>query len=103
MDVDKDGTINKTDLRASFDNVGEYRYQSHNISHYRAPFFFYKKTISGRLMSDEELDSMLKEIGGPCNFDNMIKCFESKMAGNVNDSDDVIVQGIKCHDEESRS
>ncbi len=33
MDVDKDGTINKTDLRASFDNVGEYRYQSHNISH----------------------------------------------------------------------
>ncbi len=53
-------------------------------------------------MSDEELDAMLKEIGGECNFDNMIKCFESKMAGNVNDADEVIIQGIKCHDEESK-
>lgn len=76
MDIDKDGVINKVDLRAAFDNVG-------------------------RLLSEAELDSMLGEIGGPCNFDNMIKCFESKMAGDVNDADDVIVQAIKCHDEES--
>ncbi len=53
-------------------------------------------------MSDEELDAMLGEISGPCNFDNMIKCFESKMSGNVNDADDVIVQAIRCHDEESK-
>ena len=48
MDIDKDGVINKVDLRAAFDNVG-------------------------RLLSESELDSMLSEIGGPCNFDNMIR------------------------------
>lgn len=76
MDTDKDGIINKIDLRAAFDNVG-------------------------RLMSDAELDEMLAEIGGTCNFDNMINCFEKKMAGDVNDPDDVIIQGIKCFDDES--
>ena len=25
MDIDKDGVINKNDLRAAFDNVGQYR------------------------------------------------------------------------------
>ena len=53
-------------------------------------------------MSEAELDAMLAEIGGPCNFDNMIKCFAAKMAGDVNDPDEVIIQAIKCHDEESK-
>merc|ERR1712117_157818 len=75
MDIDKDGVINKNDLRAAFDNVGA-------------------------LMSEQELDSMLGEIGGPCNFDNMIKCFEAKMSGFVNDPDDVIIQAFKSYDEE---
>jgi len=75
MDIDKDGVINKNDLRAAFDNVGS-------------------------LMSEAELDSMLAEIGGPCNFDNMIKCFEAKMSGFVNDPDDVILTAFKCHDDE---
>merc|ERR1711976_677081 len=75
MDIDKDGVINKNDLRAAFDNVG-------------------------RLMSDAELDEMLREIGGQCNYDNMIKCFEAKMSGGVNDSDDVIINAIKSYDEE---
>ena len=56
MDVDKDGTINKTDLRAAFDNVGV-------------------------LMSEAELDDMLSEVGGACTFDAMVQCFQNKMAG----------------------
>lgn len=56
MDVDKDGTISKNDLRAAFDNVG-------------------------KLMDESELDSMLGEVGGSCSYDNMIKMFQEKMAG----------------------
>lgn len=56
MDVDKDGTISKNDLRAAFDNVG-------------------------KLMDESDLDSMLGEVGGSCTFDNMIKLFQEKLAG----------------------
>ena len=77
MDIDKDGVINKNDLRAAFDNVGA-------------------------LMAEQELDSMLGEIGGPCNFDNMIKCFEAKMSGFINDPDDLVIQAFKCYDEECK-
>ena len=56
MDVNKDGTIDKSDLRAAFDNVG-------------------------KLMDESELDSMLAEVGGGCTFDNMVKMFQEKMAG----------------------
>jgi Ca2+-binding EF-hand superfamily protein len=58
MDIDKDGVINKADLRAAFDNVG-------------------------KLMSEGELDDMMGEVGGECNFDNMIKMFQEKMAGGT--------------------
>merc|ERR1711915_382433 len=75
MDIDKDGVINKTDLRAAFNNVG-------------------------RLVMDDELNSMLSEVGGPCNYNNMIKMFEAKMAGGVNDPDDLIVSAFKAFDEE---
>merc|ERR1712027_59766 len=75
MDIDKDGIINKTDLRAAFDNVG-------------------------RLVLDDELNAMLGEVGGPCNYDNMIKMFEAKMAGGVNDPDDLVVSAFKAFDEE---
>ena len=75
MDIDKDGVINKNDLRAAFDNVG-------------------------RLVMDEELNSMLSEVGGPCNYDNMIKMFAAKMAGGVNDPDDLVVDAFKAFDEE---
>merc|ERR1712038_1848521 len=76
MDVDKDGVINKNDLRAAFDNIGS-------------------------LMSEQELDSMLGEIGGPCNYENMVKCFETKMSGFVNDPDDLVVGAFKSYNEES--
>merc|ERR1712080_801417 len=75
MDIDKDGVINKTDLRAAFDNVG-------------------------RLVMDDELNQMLAEVGGPCNYDNMIKMFEAKMAGGVNDPDEMVVNAFKAYDEE---
>merc|ERR1712008_342758 len=54
-DVNKDGNLDKSDLRAAFDNVG-------------------------KLMDEGELDSMLGEVGGACNFDNMVKMFQEKMA-----------------------
>merc|ERR1719270_2802992 len=46
MDINKDGTLDKNDLRGAFDNVGV-------------------------LMSESELDSLLGEAGGACTYDNM--------------------------------
>ena len=56
MDIDKDGTLTKNDIRGAFDNVG-------------------------KLMSEGELDEMLGEVGGACTFDAMIGMFQKKMAG----------------------
>merc|ERR1712086_824743 len=36
-------------------------------------------------MDEGELDGMLGEVGGGCNFDNMVKMFQEKMAGGSND------------------
>merc|ERR1711908_32901 len=77
MDVNKDGTIDKNDLRGAFDNVGV-------------------------LMSEGELDGLLGEISGPCTYDNMVKMFQDKMAGDGNDSDDLIVQAFKAYDQEGK-
>merc|ERR1712179_29873 len=55
MDINKDGTLGKNDLRGAFDNVGV-------------------------LMTEGELDGHLGEISGPCTFDNMVKMFQEKMA-----------------------
>merc|ERR1711887_140596 len=73
MDINKDGTLDKNDLRGAFDNVGV-------------------------LMSEGELDGLLGEIGGACTCDNMVKMFQEKMAGDGNDSDDLIVQAFKAYD-----
>ena len=67
MDINKDGTIDKNDLRGAFDNVGV-------------------------LMTEGELDELLGEIGGPCNYDNMVKMFQEKMAGGKSGP------GINNHD-----
>merc|ERR1712106_623190 len=53
MDINKDGQLDKNDLRGAFDNVGV-------------------------LMSEGELDGLLGEIGGACTYDNMVK-IDSKM------------------------
>merc|ERR1711872_156188 len=44
MDINKDGQLDKNDLRGAFDNVGV-------------------------LMSESELDGLLGEISGPCTYD----------------------------------
>jgi len=77
MDINKDGTIDKNDLRGAFDNVGV-------------------------LMTEGELDGLLGEIGGACSYDNMVKMFQEKMAGDGNDSDDLIVQAFKAYDQEGK-
>merc|ERR1711994_287418 len=77
MDINKDGTIDKNDLRGAFDNVGV-------------------------LMSEGELDGLLGEISGPCTYDNMVKMFQEKMAGDSNDSDDLIIQAFKAYDIEGK-
>merc|ERR1712186_82250 len=73
MDINKDGTLDKNGLRGAFDNVGV-------------------------LMSESELDSLLGEVGGACTYDNMVKMFQEKMAGDGNDPDDLIVQAFKAYD-----
>merc|ERR1711946_40488 len=77
MDINKDGTIDKNDLRGAFDNVGV-------------------------LMSEGELDGLLGEISGPCTYDNMVKMFQEKMAGEGNDPDDLIIQAFKAYDVEGK-
>jgi len=77
MDINKDGQLDKNDLRGAFDNVGV-------------------------LMTESELDGLLGEISGPCTCDNMTKMFAEKMAGEGNDSDDLIVQAFKAYDNEGK-
>jgi len=77
MDINKDGQLDKNDLRGAFDNVGV-------------------------LMSESELDGLLGEISGPCTYDNMVKMFQEKMAGEGNDPDDLIVQAFKAYDIEGK-
>merc|ERR1712077_121999 len=77
MDINKDGQLDKNDLRGAFDNVGV-------------------------LMSESELDGLLGEISGPCTYDNMVKMFQEKMAGDGNDPDDLIVQAFKAYDNEGK-
>merc|ERR1712137_130346 len=77
MDINKDGTIDKNDLRGAFDNVGV-------------------------LMSEGEFDGLLGEISGPCTYDNMVKMFQEKMAGDGNDPDDLIIQAFKAYDVEGK-
>merc|ERR1712087_913602 len=62
MDINKDGTLDKNDLRGAFDNIGV-------------------------LMSESELDDLMGEVGGPCTFQGMVDMFQSKLAGDGNDPD----------------
>merc|ERR1711922_31215 len=64
MDINKDGTIDKNDLRGAFDNVGV-------------------------LMSEGELDELLGEIGGDCTLDNMVMIIQAFKAYDVEGKIDV--------------
>merc|ERR1712241_1516001 len=74
MDVNKDGTLDKNDLRGAFDNIGV-------------------------LMSESELDDLMGEVGGPCNFQGMVNMFQEKMAGDGKDPDDLILQAFMAYDQ----
>merc|ERR1712038_1086030 len=74
MDVNKDGTLDKNDLRGAFDNIGV-------------------------LMSESELDDLMGEVGGPCTFQGMVDMFQEKMAGDGNDPDDLILQAFTAYDQ----
>jgi len=74
MDINKDGTIDKNDLRGAFDNVGV-------------------------LMTEGELDELLGEISGPCTYDNMIKMFQEKMAGAPGVAKKLCVESLLGHPE----
>ena len=74
MDINKDGTLDKNDLRGAFDNVGV-------------------------LMSESELDDLLGEVGGPCTVQGMINMFQEKMAGDGADPDDLILQAFMAYDQ----
>merc|ERR1711862_178529 len=78
MDINKDGTLDKNDLRGAFDNIGV-------------------------LMSESELDDLMGEVGGPCNVTGMINMFQEKMAGDGNDPDELILQAFMAYDLVARS
>merc|ERR1712014_107242 len=73
MDINKDGVLDKNDLRGAFDNVGV-------------------------LMSEGELDGLLGEVNGPCSCANMDNMLAEKKAGDGNDPDELIVQAFKAYD-----
>merc|ERR1712141_908833 len=56
----------------------------------------------GVLMTEGELDGLLGEISGACTFENMVAMFQEKMAGDGNDSDDLIVSAFKAYDNEGK-
>ena len=55
-------------------------------------------------MSEQELDSMLGEVGGTCNFENMLKCFEVKLTGEgmANDGDELVLEAMQAYNETSK-
>merc|ERR1712215_285359 len=44
----------------------------------------------------------LGEVGGACTYDAMVQMFQTKMAGEGNDPDDLIVQAFKAYDIEGK-
>lgn len=78
MDQDKDGIINKSDLRATFDSVG-------------------------KLCNEKELDEMLNEAPGPINFTQLLSLFGNRMASSGgSDDDDVVINAFKTFDDNGK-
>ncbi|XP_037801779.1 myosin regulatory light chain 2-like [Penaeus monodon] len=70
MDRDRDGVIDKADLRGTFDEIG-------------------------RMVSDSELDSMLADAPGPINFTTLLHMFAQRSSGEADD-DDVVAAAIRA-------
>ena len=72
IDQDKDGFLSKNDIRATFDSLG-------------------------RLCTDSELESMIKEAPGPINFTMFLSIFGDRTGGT--DEEDVILNAFAQFDE----
>jgi len=72
IDQDKDGFLSKNDIRATFDSLG-------------------------RLCTDAELESMIKEAPGPINFTTFLTIFGDRTQGT--DEEDVILNAFAQYDE----
>merc|ERR1712142_136554 len=70
MDRDRDGILNKSDIRGVFDEIG-------------------------RLASEDELDAMLSETPDPINFTTFLSMFAAKSTGE-NDEDEVVIKAFKA-------
>merc|ERR1711936_214169 len=70
IDVDKDGIITASDLKAAFVSIG-------------------------RPISDAEANNLVGEAPGPINFTQMVTLFAGKMAGGTDD-DDVIIRSFEA-------
>lgn len=75
MDHDRDGIITKSDLRATFDEIG-------------------------RMISDAELDEMLADAPGPINFTTLLHMFASRSSGE-SDDDDVVAASFRAFEKEA--
>merc|ERR1712187_771540 len=47
-------------------------------------------------------DDLMGEVGGPCTFQGMVDMFQSKMAGDGNDPDELIIQAFSAYDKEGK-
>lgn len=75
MDHDKDGIISKSDLRATFDDVG-------------------------KLSNEKELEEMINEAPGPINFTQLLSLFAIRMQDSGgSDDDDIVAAAFKSFDE----
>ena len=76
----------------------------HVLFHVTKIFQYVSFWIQGMLMSEQELDNMLAEVGGTCNFENMLKCFEVKLTGEgmANDGDELVLEAMKAYNETSK-
>jgi len=72
MDNDKDGILNKTDIRNSFD-------------------------IIGKIVSEKELEEMLNDAPGPISFTMFVNMFAERSSGET-DADEVILKALKAFD-----
>merc|ERR1719507_2359399 len=53
-------------------------------------------------MSESELDDLMGEVGGPCNVQGMVDMFQSKLAGDGNDPDELIIQAFSAYDKDGK-
>merc|ERR1719182_1216502 len=53
-------------------------------------------------MSESELDDLMGEVGGPCTAQGMVDMFQSKLAGDGNDPDELIIQAFSAYDKDGK-